>query len=336
MNCNPTIEKPQIPFYTAGFPSLVGLRLAVFPFKMNKSACQASNYRDTHKIYWRTHWQPNECAVPNVSPRWAIFVTQPMNGSVAPAAQSHESSWELFRTQKASIEDGFSHNLGFRYLTHAHIGMIYMLSEVYRLPRNPQESALLAIPAPKNPLSHTHTVSLFLINYDIDATNGSFASINKAKKDVSNDPSPRKPAHLENIWRASVETSRLSLLNSRRDSKRQQIGGSDFCHFEDFRPNNQNSRVPVRMAGKGTEVGSQESGPMAAFVVPPIQQGRSHMNPETECLICSQDRNDHNNVVCDAVRSVLHKRIKRAEESILHRGPKQESEDHWIRGGTVA
>lgn len=126
---------------------------------MNKFATNPSKYVEVQR---GGIWQQNGYGVRSVSPRWAISDIPAMNGSVGLAAQSQELSLESFKASKAPIEVEFSHNLCSRYLTHTHLGMMYMLSEVQEVGNTPLESHSCADLSHSRSLSHTHTLSLFL------------------------------------------------------------------------------------------------------------------------------------------------------------------------------
>lgn len=279
-----------------------------YPFRMNKNACQASKNRTDHKIYWRTNWQQNECGVRNVSPRWAISGTQQTNGSAGPAELSAESSWELFKTSQQPITDDFSHNFGFLYLTHTHLVMRYMLSEVPGMGFRPLKSNSDAVLRHPVSHSHTHTKSLFFPNHEIDATNGSFASRTLAKKDDSDDP-PRKSVHLENPQGSEMETGRLPDSHSRRSTQCGKAFRSDFPPLQNFGPSSQDQRASIRMVGKAVKTQSRRPGKVAASMT-------------DTCRICEQPLDAHDQDVHDAVvRSMSHPA----------RGPIVPAEDAWIR-----
>lgn len=242
-----------------------------FSLRMNKIAAKPSNYRRAQTIYGRNHCQQSGCVVPNVSQRWAISDTQRMSGYAESVAPSQESLWGLFRTPQTPIDSEFSHNPKFRYHTHAHYGMTYMLSEVAGRGNSPLESHSCAYFSHPRSLSHTHTTSLFFTSPDIDATNGSFASKTKLKKDDFYDPS-RKPSHLENSRWAPLEAGRLFGLNSGRSTQRAEAFRSHFPHFQVFGPNRQDPRIPIRVAGEGHEIGSFRARPLAASVNPTKEQ----------------------------------------------------------------
>lgn len=233
------------------------------PFKMNKFPPKASKHGVSHTLYRGDQCLSTGCVVRNASPEWAISGIRPTNGSAESAELFRGSSSEPLKTVQ-SIRAEHTHNFGLRYLTHTHLGTLYMLSEVRFRGNSPLESQSCADLGHSRRPSHTHTPSLFLLTKDIDATNGSFASINPIEKDGNNGPSPRKPAHLENVQGAPVEARRLSPCHSRRSPQCRKTGRSDLRHIQDFRPNSPDQRVPVRMARKGHEAGIQGSRSLAA------------------------------------------------------------------------
>lgn len=269
-----------------------------FFFRMNKIPPSASNYRESNTLYRGTKCQ--DYVARSVVPDSAISDIPRISGFAALAA-SFLACWSKSSKQsKIAIESHNSHNLGFCYLTHTLFGVIYMLSEVAKMGNSRLESHFCADLGHCSDASHTHNLSLFLPTHEIDATIGSFASRTLTKKDVFYDPL-RKPLHLEIAKRTPLETCGLSDCNRGRSPERRKAIRPHLCHFQDFRPNQSNSRTSVRMAGKETKNESRRSGKVATL-----------MN-ENECLICQQPKDNHDPMVCDAVRMVLNQRIKRAE-----------------------